>query len=144
NGWTRRIVMMLFGAGVGLGALWLDGKIGLPSSTEVVADQGRFTELANYLPNNESLPQTLGSLTYFALAFFALRWWKMTDRRRSQRFSFGPILAAAIWSFILFAFSPNYWRGPVVLMVAAAIVQLVSPWEAPPPPASRKMRLRAV
>jgi len=68
----------------------------------------------------------------------------MTDRRRSQRFSFGPLLAVACWSFILLLVPPVNWRGPVVLIMSATIVQLVSPWEQPPPPASRKLRLRAV
>jgi hypothetical protein len=34
------------------------------------------------------------------------------------------------------------WKGAVVLVMASAIVQLVSPWDQPPPATGRKMRLR--
>jgi hypothetical protein len=146
NSWPRRIVMMLFGAFVGISALWLDGKIGPADETEKTSESSRWTELATFLPTVDSIPQAAKYMAYFALAFFALRWWKITERRRSQRFSFGPILAAAFWSFVLLVpwHDTWSWRGPFVLMMTAAIVQLVSPWEQPPPPASRKMRLRAV
>jgi hypothetical protein len=83
-----------------------------------------------------------GQLSYFALAFFALRWWKLADRRRTHRFSFAPILAAAFWGFILLPVFPFPWHGWWVLTTAAAIVQLVSPWDQPPPPIARRMRLR--
>ncbi len=32
--------------------------------------------------------------------------------------------------------------GPLVLVMTAAIVQLVSPWEQPPAPTSKRLRLR--
>jgi hypothetical protein len=146
DSWTRRIVMMVFGAGVGLGALWLEGKVAMPADPVITAQAGGGP--VSLFPSGESLPKLAGYLGYFALAFFALRWWKMTDRRRSQRFSFGPILATAFWSLLLTLLWRDawqeLWRGPVVLMFSAAIVQLVSPWEAPLPPAPRRMRLRAV
>jgi hypothetical protein len=146
SSWARRIVMMVFGLTVGISALWLDGRIGPTPGGETDSESSRLSELATFMPTSENMPQVAGYLGYFALAFFALRWWKITDRRRSQRFSFGPILAAAFWSFVLLLLwkEPERWHGPVALMMSAAIVQLVSPWEAPPPPASRKMRLRAV
>jgi hypothetical protein len=85
--------------------------------------------------------------SYYALAFFALRWWRMTSRRRSQRFSFAPLLGAGFWAAVLLLPIPLYQQpGPVmaavVLVMTAAIVQLVSPWEQPPPPATRRVRLR--
>jgi hypothetical protein len=144
DSWVRRIVMMLFGATVGIGALWLDGRIGPTNETETTSESSKWAQFASFLPSGETMPQAASYMAYFALAFFALRWWKITERRRSQRFSFGPILAAAFWSFVLLLLWRDSWRGPVVLMMSAAIVQLVSPWEQPPPPASRKMRLRAV
>lgn len=147
DSWARRVFMMLLGVVVGICALWLDGQINMPTSQSLVADSGQ-TVWATMLPPGNSLTTAAGYLSYFALAFFALRWWKMTDRRRSQRFSFGPLLAVAFWGFILLLVVAgsdwNVWRGPVVLVMSAAIVQLVSPWEQPPPAVSRKMRLRAV
>jgi hypothetical protein len=148
DGWARRITMMLFGAIVGISGLWLDGLVGSPSASDSESERVSTANLAGLLPTSDSLPQASRYLAYFALAFFALRWWKMTDRRRSQRFSFGPVLAAAIWSLLLTLLWRDawqeLWRGPVVLIMSAAIVQLVSPWEQPPPAAARKMRLRAV
>ncbi len=82
-------------------------------------------------------------ISYFGLAFFALRWWRMADRRRPQRFSFAPVLAAAFWGLVLLLVGGfQMWYGAGVLMIASAVVQLVSPWEPPPPPPARRMRLR--
>jgi hypothetical protein len=83
-----------------------------------------------------------GYLAYYALAFFVLRWWKLADRRRAHRFSFAPVLAAGFWGLVLLLVWQEPWRGTLVLTTAAAIIQLVSPWEQPPPPLARRMRLR--
>ncbi|HZY90837.1 MAG TPA: serine/threonine-protein kinase [Gemmataceae bacterium] len=130
DSWTRRIIMMLLGGGLGLGALWLDGWTpALAADPAAVPTASGATE-ASYF-------------SYFALAFFALRWWRMTARRRSHRFSFAPILAAGFWGLVLVQlFRPQHWPGALVLVLASAIVQLVSPWEPPPPPAAKRMRLR--
>jgi hypothetical protein len=81
--------------------------------------------------------------SYYALAFFAMRWWRMTGRRRAHRFSFAPILGAGFWGFVLMLLvRPLFGPGPLVLVMTAAIVQLVSPWEQPPAPASKRLRLR--
>ncbi len=74
-----------------------------------------------------------------------MRWWRMTSRRRSNRFSFAPILGAGFWGFVLMLLiRPLAGASPglLVLVMAAAIVQLVSPWEQPPAPASKRLRLR--
>ena len=143
DSWTRRVVMMVLGAAVGVSALWLDGWASPTQPAESApTTTSQTTALTAMLPTSEALPKAAEHLSYFALAFFALRWWKMTDRRRSQRFSFGPILAAGFWALIPLVIWPHLWPGAVVLVMTASIVQLVSPWEQPPPPAARKMRLR--
>ena len=81
-------------------------------------------------------------LCYFALVFLALRWWKMTDRRRPQRFSFAPILATGFWALVLLLIWQHLKLEAVALVLASAIVQLASPWQQPPPPAARRLRLR--
>ena len=86
-----------------------------------------------------------GFLAYFGLGLGALRWWKMTDRRRKHWFSLFPLLAAGFWGGVLLFMLPHADQrsvGFASLIMAAAIVQCVSPWEAPPPPAPRRLRLR--
>jgi hypothetical protein len=67
----------------------------------------------------------------------------MAGRRRAHRFSFAPVLAAAFWGMLLYLMvRPEHAQGVLVLALSAAVVQLVSPWEPPPPPAAKRMRLR--
>jgi hypothetical protein len=139
DSWKRRIVMMVLGALVGLGALWLEGYS--PAlDTDPGPDAAGGPRLVSILPGNSFTEASY--LSYYALTFFALRWWRMTDARRPGRFSFAPILAAGFWGLLLLLVWPQMWRGAVVLVLASGIVQLVSPWEQPPPPATRRMRLR--
>jgi peptidoglycan/LPS O-acetylase OafA/YrhL len=74
----------------------------------------------------------------------------MTSRRRSQRFSFAPLLAAGFWGVVLLLLvrpqpwpgvAAVVWPGAVALVMASAIVQLVSPWEPPPAAVSPRRRL---
>jgi hypothetical protein len=141
DSWSRRITLMILGASVGTAAMWLDGwwprlptspagsLLGLPPHFTGLFPSGGYGDLAAYV-------------SYFALAFFALRWWKMAERQRSQRFSFAPILTAGFWSLILLLVWPQPGRGAVALVVASAIIQLVSPWDPPPAPANKRVRLR--
>jgi len=161
----RRGVMTVLGVIVGLAALWMGGWILTPPSGEpavtqlarIVHDPGgnpRADELvvaeANVDPTRATLFQSSEDiytaaryLTYFGLVFFAVRWWKMGDRHRSQRFSFAPILVVGFWALalLLLGLGPQP-QGAVALVLAAAIVQLVSPWEPLPPPLMKRMRLR--
>ena len=96
-----------------------------------------------------------GYLSYYALAFFAVRWWRMTDRRRTSRFSFFPVLTAATWGLISMTIvgprvdsggqrSAHPWGTSVlVLVLTSIVVQMVSPWEPPPPPAANAACVRA-
>jgi hypothetical protein len=143
DSWTRRMVMMVVGGFVGLLALWLEGWS--PHSLSTAESPPPTGALVKLLPGD--LVHEASYFSYYALAFFALRWWRMTARRRAQRFSFAPILAAGFWAVVLkLLIRPEpvmAWSGPVVLVLAAAIVQLVSPWEQPPPPSNAKrLRLR--
>jgi hypothetical protein len=138
DSWTRRLVMMLLGGLIGLGALWLGGwSVSSPKTPGQPGAQGGLTSV---LPRDVATETSYFS--YYALAFFALRWWRMTGRRRPQRFSFAPILAAGFWGVVLLLLFRQPWGGALVLVLASAIVQLVSPWEQPPPPAAKRVRLR--
>ncbi|MFO0925618.1 MAG: serine/threonine-protein kinase [Gemmataceae bacterium] len=141
DSWTRRLVMLGLGGVVGLLACWLDGwSPGQPWRPIGASDSaGRL--FSSHVAVEASY------FCYYALAFFVLRWWQMTGRRRPQRFSFAPILGAGIWGWVLLLLirPPHQpWSGmaALVLVLTAAIVQLVSPWEQPPPAPSRRVRLR--
>jgi hypothetical protein len=133
--WGRRVVMLVLGAAVGLQAYWLQGGRLNVSHGFDLADAASLTQ-----------QNIAASLSYFALAFFAVRWWRMTDRRRSARFSFFPLLAAAFWGLLLGVVVPpteHAWGiNVLVLVLTSAVVQMVSPWEQPPPPVAKRMRLR--
>ncbi len=137
DSWGRRVVMMLLGVLVGLHALWLEGWSG--SMVLPLAGANSTGDAGEAVAANLSI--AAGRLCYFGLVFFALRWWKLTDRQRSQRFSVGPILAAGFWALILLPLWQEILPW-VVVMLAAGIVQLASPWEQPRPHSARRVRLR--
>jgi len=143
DSWARRVVMLVCGLLVGLGALWMEGwlpRLPLPQSSPWHGSSQQ-PGMPSLFPGG-GVADVAAYLSYFGLAFFALRWWRMADPRRSQRFSFGPILAAGFWGLILLLIWPQAMRGAGALLAAPIIIQLVSPWEAPPSPASKRMRLR--
>lgn len=154
----RRGVMTVMGVLVGLAALWIGGWILAPQSEPAVTQLARMVHdpggnapaevnldptRATLFQNNEGIYTAARYLTYFGLVFFAVRWWKMADRHRSQRFSFAPILVVGFWAvpLMLLGLGPQP-QGAVALVLAAAIVQLVSPWQPLPPPVMKRMRLR--
>ncbi len=136
DSWSRRLVMMALGIGVGFVALWLDGW------TPHFPAHGITRRVSVDMVSNGGIPNLAGYISYYALGFFALRWWKLADRRRPHRFSFAPIVAAGFWGMALLMIWNEPWRGTLVLATSAAIVQLVSPWQQPPPKAARRVRLR--
>jgi hypothetical protein len=142
EGWTRRIIMLMLGGLVGAGALWLDGWSLAPGPGHAPPDANQEATLPAVIGPNGGLAESAGYLSYFALTFFALRWWRLADRRRAHRFSLGPILAAGFWGLLLLVLIWPQWQAVIVLMTAAAIVQVVSPWEQPPPASARRVRLR--
>jgi hypothetical protein len=132
----RRAIMLVLGCGLGLGAFWLDGRTLHPGTTDVTPYE--------WLGQRTDIPVVASYLSYFGLALFAVRWWKLAERHRPQRFSFAPIIAVGFWAYVLLLVGPwgQLSRGPLPLLLAAGIIQLVSPWEEPPPPAAKRMRLR--
>ncbi len=137
DSWLRRFSLLLVGGLVGLACWWIDGgtlAVKLPdgeTGRTLFASAEGVTE-ASYF-------------SFYALAFFAMRWWRTTARRRPQRFSFAPILGAAFWGLVLMLLMrplASASPGLLVLAMSAAIVQLVSPWEQPPAPTAKRLRLR--
>lgn len=137
--WSRRLALMALGAGVGLFALWLDGW----------APGMYVSETSTSLPSSWTAnPVAVGAglVSYFGLALGLLRWWKVSDRRRSTWFSFFPVLATGVWAVLLLLVWP--WKdrpyGVAALILSSMIVQWVSPWQPPPPPTPRRLKLRRV
>jgi hypothetical protein len=136
--WTRRLVLLILGSGVGVLGVYLDGWRFTAPAAEAT-NQGPGPLLGALLP--ESAVTQASYLSYYALAFFALRWWRMTDRRRLARFSVTPVLAAGFWALaLLLVARPHPGLGAGVLVLSAVVVQLVSPWE--PVRTSKRARLR--
>jgi hypothetical protein len=137
--WMRRIVMIFAGALVGLLALWLDGW-----------SPHRISWMMMSAPADSTARSTLGLSTgaayisYFGLALGLLRWWKIADRRRDSWFSFFPVLATGIFALVLlFVYpDPEHPYGAAAVVIASMIVQWVSPWQAPPPPLPKRLRVR--
>jgi len=143
DSWMRRVVMLALGAGVGAAGLWVDGWWPHLRSAPWALEPVGGNSLAYFVPS--SALTEAGYLSYYALAFFALRWWEMTDRQRSQRFNLALPLAAGFWGlFLLLVLRAQTWRAVVVLVLTAVIVQLASPWKQAPPPVPRRVRLRHV
>ena len=138
DSWMRRFALLLIGGLVGVGGWWMDG--------------GTFTfsnDLASLSPSALKRPSAVevSYSSFYALAFFAMRWWRMTARRRTHRFSFAPILGAGFWGLVLMLLirplaNANPGLLVLVLVMTATIVQLVSPWEQPPAPTAKRLRLR--
>jgi hypothetical protein len=142
DAWKRRIVMMVLGGLIGVLALWVNGW----SVAVAMVDEtgGQMPNYGMSLMRATGINEA-GYISYYAIAFFALRWWRMTDRRRASRFSFGPLLASAFWALVLLLpFGLEHWLGAVALVLSSIIVQVVSPWEQPKAaaPAKKKMCLR--
>lgn len=136
--WTRRLVLLVLGLGVGALGVYLDGWRLIGSSPGGGAETGSM--LGSLLPESAV---TQGSyLSYYALAFFALPWWQFTDRHRSSRVRAIPVLLVGLVAMALLLVARPHWGvGPGVLILSATIVQMVSPWE-PPVRTSKRARLR--
>jgi eukaryotic-like serine/threonine-protein kinase len=141
DAWRRRFVMMVLGGLIGILSLYLTGwSLNRAGNGDLIPTE--LPTLGGSIMNTFAVNEA-GYLSYFALAFFALRWWRMTDRRRASRFSFGPVLAATFWALVLLLpLGVDHWKGAVALVLSSVIVQIVSPWEQPKPKAAvKKMRL---
>jgi len=150
DSWRRRVTLMCLGILVGLLALWVEGYE-LPTlvSPGVRAD---VWYTGGLVVQGQEVPVAACYLAYFGLAFFLIRWWKMAERRRKHRFSFGSVCAAGLGCWILMLFiwpTDEQARAALIdrttaimaLVMASAVIQVVSPWEAPAPPKARKLRL---
>jgi hypothetical protein len=141
DGIGRRLCMAGLGLAIGVGVMWLEGWH--PKFNDATSlSPGDAAGLG--LVDDNALTPAAGYLTYFGLSLGAVRWWRLTDRRRKHWFSLFPVLAAGFWALLLLVFWPanTPMYGAAALVMASAIVQWVSPWEPPPPPPPKRLRLR--
>jgi hypothetical protein len=150
DGWLRRGIMMFLGLGIGLAAAWLNGWSFDWEHPALETPSLAASALGEIAQENPMAAHIFGYLSYFGLAFFILRWWKLTERTRQRRFSLFPVLVTACLAFLLVPLWPDFTghevpfllQGPIVLTLTSVIVQLVSPWEEPAPKPARRLRLR--
>lgn len=155
DSWARRVVLLGLGLIIGLEAVWLEvyplsslGTSPLQAAGPVAgpnpaAPHPWFDRLV--VPDNPSRPPVVAFLSYFGLMFLVMRWWKLVEKTRPQRFRFGPVLLAAFWAYLFLFLLPTGREREaafMALVTTSAIVQFVSPWERPPPAKSRRLRLR--
>jgi hypothetical protein len=153
---VMRLSLLGVGLVIGLLALWLDGyQLPLPWTDMSQVDAlrplppggpdhaHRFFD-ALY-PANRTLPVLACYLAYFGLMLAILRWWRMVVPTRPQRFDVHAVLAVAFWAYMLLFLlpaAPQRQAGFVSFVLAAIIVQLVSPWQEPAPAKARRLRLK--
>ncbi len=156
DSWARRVVLLGLGLVIGLEALWLEihplSPLGLPAVQAGGLENGPEPKrpaphpwFDRLFPDNPSRSPAVAFLSYFGLTFLVMRWWKLVERTRPQRFRFGPVLLAAFWAYLFLFLLPGGREREaafVALVTASAIVQFVSPWERPQPARSRRLRLR--
>ena len=101
--WKRRTTMLMVGVLVGLGALWIDGWLPQLPTAEAAIDSERPIRRWSCASGGPLIVAQY--LSYFGLAFFIMRWWKLADRHRDHWFCLGPIFVTALWGFVSRAWS---------------------------------------
>jgi len=148
----RRASLFALGAMIGLIAYGLSGwnYPQLLLGEESAPTPGMTTYWGGFLQAQQGTLQVLTNFVlFFALALGIPRWWLAAERRRPERFTFYPLLAAGACGLVLSMFwqmrapyNDSSAPGHFVLALAgaAAVVQLVSSWSPPPRVSSRNRR----
>ncbi len=156
--WSRRLLLMTLGFGVGLVALWLQGYQMPwpwldPDDLDVLWPWTRgdarpaLSFFNSIYGENRSMPVLACYLSYFGLAFLVLRWWKTTEEKRPKRFSLKPVIAVAFWAYVLLFLLPSgsqRYLGFATLVLTSILCQLVSPWLEVVVAKRRRVRLEQV
>lgn len=142
--WGRRLRLGGLGLLVGVLAFWLDGWQ-LPKPASPMAGSGERYLFGLLQMDPQTASAAWHYLLYFGGVMTAGRWWRLSAKDRKDRFGLFPLFAAAFWGGILIFLWPWTTGSPVAggivpLVIAAAAVQLASPWSEPPPPPPKKLR----
>ncbi len=148
--WSRRLTLAVAGAVLGAFALWLDGWNLNPKTFGVSPRSGSEETLQQLASPDKALSTAAAYMSYFALVFGVMKWWRLADRRRKSWFSVWPVLVAGFLSSILLAFleiehhtSITGWGAAAALTTAAALVQFVSPHDPRPLAFPKRLRYKA-
>lgn len=147
--WVRRSVMLMCGLGIGLFAAFVNPTTASLSATEMSAASASVSA-GNWADRSHLFTHYGFFACFFGLAFFAQRWWSLASRRREKRFSLTSviwvgmvtILPALVLNEVGAPNHPLMPDGVILVMLTAAVVQLVSPWSAPLRAANRPRRLK--
>ncbi len=141
--------LMLLGAGVGLAAFWLEGwslPNFVPDGSTAPPEEAYLAGAVRATPG--AIDHLAGYMALFALAMGMTSWGDSARRKRRERFSLGPVFVAGFCGFLLWIGWNIFLHShelPIYMIVAlagtAGVVQMVSPWTAPPPPQPKKRRL---
>ncbi|MGL4420775.1 MAG: serine/threonine protein kinase [Gemmataceae bacterium] len=144
--WGRRFRQAALGVGIGVLVHWLHGG-GTPEFAPTITSETNTSELFffNLVKMNPDQAMNLGQFSlYFALLMGTLSWWSYSAQDRKNRFGIGPLFEAWIIALVLGFLWPHstgsFSATTLAVALAAATVQLSSPWLAPPPPPSKKLR----
>lgn len=150
DSWGRRLAQMVAGVGVGLLTVWLTGWTpGGPNDTlmepSVAAAYEKTAPLTAWDAWREFGGVAAGYVSFFGLALGAMRWWRLTDRSRTHRFTVLPVFLAAFWGALLLLVwpRPDWPSGAMAVVTAAVLAQWSAPWEPTTPRSPRPRRLRA-
>ena len=141
-----------YGVGVGLFSFWLDGQHLPdfdPNGEETAKTETFLFGMVRLAPGTLSVLS--GYALYFAATLGLVRWWHTAARDRKEKFSIWPLIVALVFG-VMFQFlwphkpvgNNGMVFGVVPLVVAAAAVQIVSPWVAPEPVAAKRKQRCAV
>lgn len=143
DAWPRRSILLACGLGIGL----LSGFMS-PYSLDIKTSNSHQIE-------QYSIWVMLHHAFFYGVGLFTLKWWEQTERYRSKRFAFTSLIFAGLVGYgITWLMMMGNVKGvtqslqtsmdvpPVILtlVMTSAVVQLASPWSAPVPKATRKLR----
>lgn len=131
---TRRLILTVFGLGVGAFAFWLDRTllVQLPDHDSYVIPHvdGLIHSIGRYpLLTAENQPTLVGYAMFFAALFGLRRWWWHADAYRPRRFRLRSLLLTCVAGLAVpaaFAF-PQDW-GLCWAAAMCCVVQLSARW----------------
>jgi hypothetical protein len=148
--WSRRLTLAVCGAVLGLFALWLDGWNFSPKAFGMTPRSPGEETLQHLALPQEALHTIAAYMSYFALVFGLMKWWRLADRKRKCWFSLWPVIVAAFLSFVFLTVleidkhtSITGYGAAAALTTAAALVQFVSPHDPRPLGFPKRLRYKA-